>query len=182
MDIAAKKYYALQQAPSAQPKRNGSKSGKAGAMSGETDAFLREVLSTVKTIAVAGASNKPSRPSYGVFRFLRAQGYRVIGVNPNLAGQTIHGAPVYGSLAEVPSPIDMVDIFRNPEAAGRVVDEALALAPRPKVIWMQLGVVNEAAAAKARAQGVKVVMDRCPKIEYQRLGMESLRPVPSHRP
>jgi hypothetical protein len=151
-------------------------------MSGETDAFLREILSTVKTIAVAGASNKPSRPSYGVFGFLLAQGYRVIGVNPNLAGQTLLGAPVYGSLAEVPSRIDMVDIFRNPEAAGSVVDEALALTPRPKVIWMQLGVTNEAAAARARAQGVKVVMDRCPKIEYQRLGMESLRPVPSQRP
>ncbi|HET6376009.1 MAG TPA: CoA-binding protein, partial [Methylocella sp.] len=105
-----------------------------------------------------------------------------IGVNPNLAGQTIHGAPVYGSLAEIPSPIDMVDIFRNPEAAGGVVDEALALTPRPKVIWMQLGVINEAAAGRARAQGIKVVMDRCPKIEHQRLGLGGFRPAPAQRP
>lgn len=138
-------------------------------MNSATDAFLRDILSTVKTIAVVGASDKESRPSYRVFGFLLAQGYRVIGVNPNLAGRPVHGAPSYNSLADVPESIDMVDIFRNSQAAGSVVDEALALEPRPKVIWMQLGVINEAAAARARALGVKIVMDRCPAIEYRRL-------------
>jgi uncharacterized protein len=95
----------------------------------------------------------------------------MIGVNPNLAGQSVHGAPFYKTLAEVPEPIDMVDIFRNSEAAGGAVEEALALEPKPKVIWMQLGVHNEEAAARARALGVKVVMNRCAKIEYKRLAI-----------
>ena len=135
----------------------------------DTDAFLRDILSTVKTIAMVGASDKVSRPSHGVFGFLVAQGYRVIGVNPNLAGLSLHGEPFYKTLAEVPEVIDMVDIFRNSEAAAGAVDEALALEPRPKVIWMQVGVRNEEAAARARALGVIVVMNRCAKIEYQRL-------------
>ena len=109
--------------------------------------------------------------SNGVFAFLLRHGYRAVGVNPGLAGQTIHGAPVYARLADVPFAIDMVDIFRNSAAAGAVVDEALALSPLPKVIWMQLGVINEAAWEKARARGVDVVMDRCPKIEIARLGL-----------
>jgi uncharacterized protein len=138
-------------------------------MSTETDAFLRGILLNVQTIAVVGASDKESRPSYGVFKFLLAQGYHVIGVNPNLAGKRIHGAAFYETLADVPGPIDMVDVFRNSQAAGGVVDEALALDPRPKVIWMQLGVINDEAAARARALGVKVVMNRCPAIEYRRL-------------
>jgi uncharacterized protein len=135
------------------------------------DAFLRDILAAVKTIAVAGASDKSTRPSYGVFAYLLAHGYHVIGVNPNLAGKSVHGAAFYKTLADVPGPIDVVDIFRNSAAAGGVVDEALALNPRPKVIWMQLGVRDDAAAARARAVGVKVVMNRCPKIEYERLAI-----------
>jgi uncharacterized protein len=137
----------------------------------DTDAFLHNILSTVKTIAVVGASDKESRPSYGVFGFLVKQGYHVIGVNPNLVGRRVHGAPFYKTLAEVPGVIDMVDIFRNSEAAGGVVDEALAVEPKPKVIWMQLGVHNDQAAARARALGVKVVMNRCAKIEFNRLAI-----------
>ncbi len=138
----------------------------------ETDSFLRDILLSAKTIAVAGASDKPHRPSFGVFAFLLSRGYHVIGVNPNLAGKSVHGTRFFGSLAEVPEPIDMVDIFRNSQAAGDIVDEALALDPRPKVVWMQLGVRNDAAAARARALGLKVVMDRCPKIEIGRLAIE----------
>src|SRR5919197_3583551 len=103
-------------------------------MSNETDAFLRDILLSVKTIAVVGASNKESRPSYGVFGFLQRQGYRVFGVNPNLAGKTVHGAACYKTLADVPEPIDMVDIFRNSEAAAGAVDDALAINTKPKVI------------------------------------------------
>ncbi|MGH6834776.1 MAG: CoA-binding protein [Methylocella sp.] len=135
------------------------------------DAFLRDILTAVKTIAMVGASDKTTRPSYGVFTYLLARGYHVIGVNPGLAGKSVHGAAFFKTLADVPEPIDMVDIFRNPAAAGGVVNEALALDPRPKVIWMQLGVRDEAAAAQARAVGVKVVMNRCPKIEYERLAI-----------
>lgn len=140
-------------------------------MSEPTDAFLRGILSSVKTIAMVGASDKESRPSHGVFGFLLAHGYRVIGINPNLAGKRVRGAPCFKSLADVPGPIDMVDIFRNSRAAGGVVDEALALDPKPKVVWMQIGVADEAAAARARALGVKVVTNRCPKIEYRRLAI-----------
>ncbi|MGH6822828.1 MAG: CoA-binding protein [Methylocella sp.] len=135
------------------------------------DAFLRDILAAVKTIAVVGASDKETRPSYRVFGFLLARGYHVIGVNPGLAGKSVHGAAFFKTLAEVPGPIDMVDIFRNSAAAGGVVDEALALDPRPKVIWMQLGVRDDAAAVRAQALGVKVVMNRCPKIEYDRLAI-----------
>lgn len=140
-------------------------------MTNGTDAFLRDILLTVKTIAMVGASDKEARPSFGVFNFLLARGYHVSGVNPALAGKTIHGAACFKSLADVPGPIDMVDIFRNPAAAGGVADEALALDPKPKVIWMQLGIRDDAAAARARALGVKVVMNRCPKIEYGRLAI-----------
>ncbi len=134
-----------------------------------SDDFLRGILGSVKTIAIVGASDKETRPSFGVFAYLLAHGYNVIGVNPELAGKSLHGAPVLKSLADIPGPIDMVDIFRNSAAAGAIVDEAIALEPRPQAIWMQLGVENAAAAARARAQGVKVVMNRCPKIEYERL-------------
>jgi predicted CoA-binding protein len=112
------------------------------------------------------------RPSYIVFKFLLGRGYKMLGVNPGLAGQEILGVPIFATLAECPGPIDMVDIFRNSEAAGAIVDEALALAPKPQVIWMQLSVRNDEAAARAEAQGVKVVMNRCPKIEYGRLSGE----------
>jgi uncharacterized protein len=143
-------------------------------MGGDTngDAFVRGILSRVKTITMVGASDKATRPSYGVFAFLLAQGYHVIGVNPGLAGKTVHGTVFFKSLADVPEPIDMVDIFRNSAAAGAVVDEALVLSPRPNVIWMQIGVRDDAAAMRARALGVDVVMDRCPKIEYQRLRLQ----------
>jgi uncharacterized protein len=140
-------------------------------MSNETDSFLREILSSVKTIAMVGASDKEGRPSFGVFEFLLSHGYHVAGVNPKLAGKSVHGTIFYGSLAEVPEPIDMVDIFRRSEAAGEAVDAALALNLRPKIIWMQLGVRDEAAAARARAVGMKVVMDRCPAIEIRRLAI-----------
>ena len=138
------------------------------------DDDIRAILRSVRTIALVGLSANPGRDSHVVFGFLLGHGYRAVGVNPGLAGQTIHDAPVYGRLADVPFAIDMVDIFRNSQAAGSVVDEALALRPPPKVIWMQLGVVNDAAAAKANAAGITAVMDRCPKIEITRL---SLPPV-----
>ena len=131
--------------------------------------LLATILRDTKTIAVVGISDKPDRPSNDVLRFLQAQGYDCVGVNPGLAGQTVHGAPVFASLAAVDHPIDMVDIFRNSDAVAGLVDEALALVPRPKVIWTQLGVIDEAAAAKARTAGLTVVMDKCPKIEIARL-------------
>ena len=134
------------------------------------DAVLRDILLRVKTIAVVGASDNATRPSYGVFAFLLSKGYHVIGVNPGLAGKSVHGTVFFKNLADVPEPIDMVDIFRNSAAAGAVVDEALALSPQPNVIWMQIGVRDDAAAK--RALGVDVVMDRCPKIEYQRLRLQ----------
>jgi uncharacterized protein len=124
-------------------------------VSSETDSFLREILCGVKTIAMVGASDKEHRPSFGVFKFLLAHGYDVLGVNPNCAGSKLHGKMVYRSLADVPGPVDMVDIFRNSKAAGDAVREALAFDRRPKVIWMQLGVRNEEAARHARAAGVK---------------------------
>jgi uncharacterized protein len=135
-----------------------------------TDAVIARILSTVKTIAVVGWSPKPDRPSHGVARFLAQRGYRVIPVNPGAAGQPALGTTVVASLSDIDGPVDMVDIFRRSEEVGPVVDAALAL-PGLKVVWMQLGVVNEAAAAAARARGVEVVMDRCPAIEIPRLGL-----------
>jgi len=134
--------------------------------------YIRDILQTVRTIALVGASNNEVRPSYFVLKYLLDKGYAVIPINPGLAGQTILGQPVYGRLADIPRPIDMVDIFRNSEAAGQITDEALALEPRPKVIWMQLSVRNDAAAARAEAAGLKVVMNRCPKMEYGKLSGE----------
>lgn len=133
------------------------------------DDFLRTILTEVKTIALVGISANPARPSHYVFEFLQRRGYRMVGVNPGLAGKDIAGAPIYARLEDIPFPVDMVDVFRNSRAAGGVVDEALALAPKPKVIWMQLDVRDDAAAQRARAQGLKVVMNRCPKIEIPRL-------------
>ena len=136
------------------------------------DAYIRGILTGVKTIAMVGASGNSARPSYLVLKYLSERGFVVYPVNPGLAGKEIVGRPVFARLADVPVPIDMVDIFRNSEAAGLVVDEALALQPLPKVIWMQLGVRHDEAAARAEAAGIKVVMNRCPKIEYGKLSGE----------
>jgi predicted CoA-binding protein len=134
--------------------------------------YIRDILQSVKTIALVGASANTVRPSYFVMKYLLDKGYEVIPVNPGLAGQQILGQTVYGKLADVPKPVDMVDVFRNSEAAGPITDEALALPTPPRVIWMQLQVRNDAAAARAEARGVKVVMNRCPKMEYGKLSGE----------
>jgi uncharacterized protein len=133
-----------------------------------TDVEIRDILTSVKTIALVGWSPKPDRPSHGVAAFLKRRGYRVIPVNPGQAGQEALGETVVATLAET-GPVDMVDIFRRSEEAGAVVDQAIAAGA--KVVWMQLGVVDEAAAERARAAGLKVVMDRCPAIEIPRLGL-----------
>ncbi len=133
-----------------------------------TDTEIRDILTSVKTIALVGWSPKPDRPSHGVAAFLNRRGYRVIPVNPGQAGQEALGETVVATLAEA-GPVDMVDIFRRSEEAGAVVDQAIAVGA--KVVWMQLGVVDEAAAERARAAGLKVVMNRCPAIEIPRLGL-----------
>jgi uncharacterized protein len=137
-----------------------------------TDAHIRRILDSVKSIAIVGASPKDVRPSYFVARYLLDKGYRVIPVNPGLGGQKILGQTVYGRLGEIPEPIDMVDVFRSSDAAPGIVKEALAMDTQPKVIWMQLGIRSDAAAAEAEAAGLTVVMNRCPKIEYGRLSGE----------
>ena len=136
------------------------------------DATIRAILRATKTIALVGASANEARTSYIVLKYLLARGYRVFPINPGLAGQEILGQRVHASLADLPEPVDMVDVFRNSEAAGAVVDEALALPTLPKTIWMQLSVRNDAAAARAEAKGLQVVMNRCPKIEWGRLSGE----------
>jgi predicted CoA-binding protein len=135
-------------------------------------AYIRTILDEVKTVAIVGASANEVRPSYFVTKYMIDKGYTVYPLNPGLAGKEICGRTVYASLAEVPEAIDMVDIFRNSEAAAGVVDEALALTPLPKVIWMQLTVRHDEAAQKAQAAGIRVVMNRCPKIEYGKLSGE----------
>ena len=129
--------------------------------------YPREVLKTVHTIAVVGASPNEARPSHGVMRFLISKGFNVIPINPGQAGKEILGRQVFASLADVPEPIDMVDIFRASDAVEGVVKEAMALPKRPKVIWMQLGVRNDQAAAFAEGLGATVVMNRCPAIELR---------------
>ena len=136
------------------------------------DAYVRGILNTVKSIAMVGVSPKDNRPSYFAFKYLLERGYHMIPVNPAQAGKDLLGQKVYARLSDIPEPVDMVDIFRASQYAQGVVDEALALNPKPQVIWMQLGIRNDAAAALAEAAGVKVVMDRCPKIEYGRLSSE----------
>ena len=136
------------------------------------DEMIRETLKSVRRIAMVGASGNPARPSFLVLKYLAGRGFDMVAINPGLAGGDILGTPVYARLADVPGPIDMIDIFRNSEAAGGIVDEALALPCLPKVIWMQLTVRNDAAAARAQARGVRVIMNRCPKIEYARLSGE----------
>ncbi|MDE2579635.1 MAG: CoA-binding protein [Hyphomicrobiales bacterium] len=136
------------------------------------DEYIRGILSQTRTIALVGASANEARPSYIVMKYMIGRGFSVYPINPGLAGQTLLGAPVFAKLADVPAPIDMVDIFRNSAAADAIVDEALALSPQPKIVWMQLSVRNDGAAARAEAAGVQVVMNRCPKIEYGRLSGE----------
>lgn len=137
------------------------------------DAQIRDLLTTARTIAMVGASDRPDRPSYGVMEMLQRHGYRVIPVNPQITGQHVHGEFVFRDLAQIGVPIDIVDIFRRPQAAGEAVDEAIAVGA--KAVWMQLGVINDEAAARAEAAGLAVVMDRCPAIEIPRLGVPSRR-------
>ena len=139
-----------------------------------SEAYIRGILDDVRTIAVVGASADWNRASSFVIKYLSTKGFRLFPVNPKAAaaGQTIAGGTAYASLADIAEPIDLVDIFRNSEAAGQIVDEALALDPPPKAIWMQFNVRNDAAAARAEARGVRVVMNRCPKVEYSRLNGE----------
>ena len=132
--------------------------------------YIRAILRETRTIAMVGASSNWNRPSYFAMKYLQRKGFRVIPVNPRESGKAILGEPVYGTLADIPEKIYMVDVFRNSEAAGPVADEAIAISA--KVLWMQLGVRNDAAAARAEAAGLKVVMNRCPKIEFGRLSRE----------
>jgi predicted CoA-binding protein len=133
------------------------------------DELITRTLRSTRTIAVVGASPKPHRASYGVMRFLQGKGYRCIPVNPGHAGETLLGETVYADLAAIPEPVDLVDVFRNSDAAGPVVDEAIAIGA--KAVWMQLDVINEPAATRGRAAGLTVIMDRCPAIEWGRLGL-----------
>ncbi|MBM7405270.1 MULTISPECIES: CoA-binding protein [Sphingomonas] len=133
------------------------------------DEDIRTLLENARTIALVGASDRPSRPSYGVMAYLQGHGYRVIPVNPQITGEHVHGEFVFRELAQIGEPIDIVDIFRNSNAAGDAVDEAIAVGA--KAVWMQLGVINEAAAARAEAAGLQVVMNACPAIEIPRLGL-----------
>ncbi|WP_426264688.1 CoA-binding protein [Sphingomonas sp. PWP1-2] len=137
-----------------------------------SDSELRTLLEETRTIALVGASDRPDRPSYRVMRTLQEHGYRVIPVNPQITGEHLHGEFVFRDLSQIGDPIDLVDIFRNSAAAGDACDEAIAAGA--KAVWMQLGVVNEAAAARAEAAGLKVVMDRCPAIELPRLGVAKI--------
>ncbi|HVY58748.1 MAG TPA: CoA-binding protein [Xanthobacteraceae bacterium] len=136
------------------------------------DSYIRGILNTVKTIAMVGVSPKESRPSYFAFKYLMEHGYRMIPVNPGIAGKELLGQKVYAKLADIPEPVDMVDIFRASQYAVPIVEETLQMDPRPRVIWMQLGIRNDEAAALAEKAGLKVVMNRCPKIEFGRLSSE----------
>jgi len=136
------------------------------------DAYIRGILNTAKTIAMVGVSANVSRPSYFAFKYLLERGYHMIPVNPGLAGRELLGQKAYARLLDIPEPVDMVDVFRAAQHAPAIVAEALALKPRPQVIWMQLGIRNDEAARQAEEAGLKVVMNRCPKIEYGRLSSE----------
>ncbi|QCB43551.1 CoA-binding protein [Sphingomonas sp. PAMC26645] len=136
------------------------------------DADIKSLLENARTIAMIGASDRPDRPSYGVMAKLQAHGYRVIPVNPQVTGEHVHGEFVFRDLSQLGDPIDIVDIFRNSAAAGEAVDQAIAAGA--KAVWMQVGVVNEEAAARAEAAGLQVVMDRCPAIDIPRLGVAKI--------
>jgi predicted CoA-binding protein len=138
------------------------------------DEDIAELLTSARTIAMIGASDRPNRPSHDVMRILQQHGYRVFPVNPQIAGEHVHGEFAWRDLSQIGAPIDIVDIFRRPDAAGEAVDEAIRVGA--KAIWMQIGVIDDAAAARAEAAGLKVVMDRCPAIELRRLGIS---PLPS---
>jgi predicted CoA-binding protein len=137
-----------------------------------SDDYIRAILGGVKSIAMVGLSANAARPSYFALGYLLKKGYRVVGVNPALAGKSVLGAPCYARLADVPEAIDMIDVFRGADAVPGILEEALAMTPRPRVFWMQLGVRHDDAAAKAEAAGLQVVMNRCPKIEIGRLSGE----------
>lgn len=139
-----------------------------------SDSDIRDLLINARTIAMVGASDKPDRPSFGVMGALQDHGYRVLPVNPPITGEHILGEYVWENLSQLGMPIDIVDIFRRSDAVGPVVDEAIKVGA--KAIWMQLGVVNEEAAAKAEAAGLLVVMDHCPKIELRRLAIPAIQP------
>jgi len=136
------------------------------------DDEIRDLLTEARTIAVFGCSDRPDRPSYGVSAFLQRHGYRMLPVNPQITGERVHGEYVWRELSQIGVPIDIVDIFRRPMAAGEAVDQAIAVGA--KAIWMQLGIVNEEAAARAEAAGLKVLMDRCTKIEIMRLNVAKI--------
>ena len=136
------------------------------------DEDIRELLTSARTMAVFGCSDRPDRPSYGVAAFLQRHGYRMIPVNPQITGERVNGEFVWRDLGQIGVPIDIVDIFRRPIAAGEAVDQAIAAGA--KAVWMQLGIVNDEAAARAEAAGLKVVMDRCTKIEIMRLGVPAI--------
>lgn len=136
------------------------------------DADIAQLLTETRTIALIGASDRPDRPSYRVMRVLQDWGYRVLPVNPQITGERVHGEYVWRELSQIGEPIDMVDIFRRPLAAGEAVDEAIAAGA--KSVWLQIGVINEDAAARAEAAGLKVVMDRCPAIDLPRLGVPKI--------
>ncbi|MEO8177003.1 MAG: CoA-binding protein [Sphingomicrobium sp.] len=136
------------------------------------DEDITELLTGARTIAMVGASDRPDRPSYGVMKFLQSHGYRVLPVNPQITGEHVHGEFVWRELAQIGEPIDIVDIFRRPTAAGEAIDEAIAAGA--KAVWLQLGIVNAEAAKRAEAAGLKVVMDRCLKIEILRLGVANV--------
>ena len=136
------------------------------------DEDIAELLMSARTIAMVGASDRPDRPSYGVMRFLQEHGYRVLPVNPQITGEHVHSEYVWRELSQIGVPIDIVDIFRRPEAAGEAIDEAIRVGA--KAVWMQIGVINPKAAERAEAAGLKVVMDRCPKIEIARLRLPKI--------
>jgi predicted CoA-binding protein len=131
------------------------------------DEDIYALLANTRTIAMVGASDRPDRPSYGVMAYLQSRGYRVLPVNPQITGEHVHGEYVWRELAQIGETIDLVDVFRRPQAAGEAVDAAIAVGA--KAVWLQIGVINEEAAARAEAAGLQVVMDRCPKIEIPRL-------------